>query len=75
MALGNWYICWHALVKQQRTSSWTPLVGGIMGVAGMEILPIRGVASFSWLPLILDWGCLPGLLYTAWYYIFRRDRL
>ena len=34
--------------------SMVPLVGGILGAAGMMVLPIAGVRNYAWLPLLLD---------------------
>jgi hypothetical protein len=44
-----------------------------MGTLGMIVLPSEGLFWYSWAPLILDWGCVPGELYTA-VYVFRARR-
>jgi uncharacterized membrane protein YuzA (DUF378 family) len=69
----NWMTVWAAIFRGKH-SSWVPLVGGLFGVAGVWLLPIAHSHFYWWLPLILDWGCLPGLLSTAWFFAFRRRR-
>jgi hypothetical protein len=69
----NWMTVWAAIFRGKH-SSWVPLVGGLFGVLGVRFLPITRLRSYWWLPLILDYGSLPGLLYTAWFLAFRRHR-
>lgn len=67
----NWAVVWQGIVKRKH-SSWVPLVGGLVGVAGLFIVPLDRLHSYWWVPLILDWGCVPGLLHSGWYYALRR---
>jgi Na+-driven multidrug efflux pump len=69
----NWMTVWAAIFRGKH-SSWVPLVGGLFGVLGVRLLPIARLHSYWGLPLILDYGSLPGLLYTAWFLAFRRHR-
>jgi hypothetical protein len=49
--------------------SWIPFVGGIAGALGLLMLPIKGVSGYWWIPLLVDWGCVPGFTHTAIYYV------
>ena len=65
----NWIIFFNGIFKK-RQSSWIPLMGGVFTAIGLASLPIKGLWKFWWLPLIIDWGCLPGLAHTAYYWLF-----
>ena len=60
----NWVIIYYSLVKKKH-SSWAPLAGGVFAAVGLAILPIAGVAKYWYVPLIVDYGCLPGMTHTA----------
>ena len=36
-----------------------PLAGGLLMVAGMLTAPLAALHMFAWVPLFLDYGCLP----------------
>jgi hypothetical protein len=69
----NWTIVFYALFKK-KYSSWAPLVGGVLAAVGLAILPMAGVAKYWYVPLIIDYGCLPGMAHTAWFYLTGRHR-
>src|SRR6267378_4360897 len=70
----NWMMVWAAIFRGKH-SSWIPLVGSFFGVLGLKYIPIVRLHSWCWLPLILDWGCLPELLSTAWFFASGKHRL
>lgn len=59
---------WGSLARGQ---SWTPLLGG--GLLALVALSVPRVRALFWIPLLLDFGSLPGLSWTlvAW---IRRAR-
>jgi len=60
---GNLWITFGALFKKlKKFESLIPLIGGISGMIGVLVLPVPGAWRFSWLPLIVDLGCLPLLV-------------
>lgn len=65
VALGNGRAAFASWRGHGPPQSWVPLVGGASGVAGLLLLP----HALPWLlvlsPLVLDWGCVPGLLHAA----------
>jgi hypothetical protein len=61
-----------AILKQE-TPSWVPLMGGLSGVVALLLCPLAGTARWWWVPLVLDYGSLPGALHTAWYYWRHRN--
>jgi hypothetical protein len=57
---GNLWITFGGLFKKRKThATLGPLVGGIAGMIGILLLPIEGVRSFCWVPLVVDMGCVP----------------
>lgn len=74
LSLLNWSVAWRRLVRRQQAPSWIPLLGGSLGALGVVALPLPGVARLWWLPLLLDWGCAPGLLHAVVYHVLRKVR-
>lgn len=64
----NWGVFWKGFVRRQEAPSWIPLLGGVLGALGLVAAPIPGTTALCWLPLLLDWGCAPGLLHTGLFY-------
>ena len=75
IAIMNGIVFWQSHIKKLKTSSWIPLIGGILGLSSLLILPIKGLKLWCWLPLIIDWGSIPGLLETIiWhFFIYRKE--
>lgn len=72
------YVCalnWHQVYASRRGTSkgsWIPLIGGGLIAIGLAVSPrTRG---WWWLPLLLDWGCAPGLLHTVLFFLNRARR-
>jgi len=61
---------------KKETPSWIPLLGGGLGACALLVCPVPGTGSWWWAPLLLDFGCLPGALFTGWYYLrhWQRER-
>ena len=70
----NGAIFWQGVVLRRRTSSWVPLVGGLSGAVSLSVVPVPGVGDWWWLPLLTDWGSIPGLGFTVLYLFYRRLR-
>jgi hypothetical protein len=72
------YLCalnWRLVYSRSRgkgKGSWIPLAGGGLMAIGLAVR--AQTSSWWWLPLLLDWGCAPGLLYTAWFFLNRARR-
>ena len=67
--LGGWvialnYAVFYRQFFRRRHHSWIPLIGGFVGVFAMLACPLPAVRRLAWLPLILDPGCVFGLLYS-----------
>jgi len=61
-------INWIALIRRMTTvstTSWIPLVGGLVGMAAIMLEPTRSAWRFWWLPFVVDAGSLPGFALTA----------
>lgn len=69
----NWSIFWRRHVMKSATTSWLPLIGGGVGAVGVLLFP-GDLPPYSWMvPLIIDWGCVPGFAFTAWWYLSRKE--
>ncbi len=51
-----------------------PLLGGLLGCSGILISPWQFVDGYWWLPFILDWGSIPGLVFTLLYFAFGKAK-
>jgi hypothetical protein len=73
VAAVNWYIVVIRQRIQRKSESWIPLVGGISGCAGCLLSPLESIRICWWVPLLIDWGTLPGFTVTAiyWYKYFQ----
>lgn len=66
----NAIVFWKGVVLRQRTPSFIPLLAGVCGTIALFIVPLRGVNRWWWIPLLLDWGSLPGILVGFVYYLY-----
>jgi hypothetical protein len=59
-----------------RASSWIPLIGGVAGSVAFAISPVLdgGLRPYFWVPLLTDWGCLPGFIHAAVFILLMRRR-
>ena len=49
--------------------SVAPILGGLCGMSAVLLFPIADLADrslYSWIPLVLDLGCMPFLLGFPW---------
>ncbi len=67
-------VFWKLFVRKVDAPSWIPLVGGVLGVFGLGILPMEFAHKLCWLPLVLDYGSLPGILHTIVAFVIRGVR-
>ena len=74
LSLMNWAVFWALYVRRVRAPSWTPLLGGLLISIAMLSAPLPYLHRWAFVPLLLDWGCLPGLAYTLWFHLGRTRR-
>lgn len=60
----NASVLWKGAVLKEKTPSWIPLVGGIFGAIGLLALPVAVANRLWFVPLLVDWGSAPGMLFT-----------
>jgi hypothetical protein len=71
--VANWgYPITYALTGKR--GSVIPIVGGFCGALACITLPIAGTPGFWWLPLVIDAGCLGGLITAVPVAIAKRFR-
>lgn len=51
-----------------QSSSWVPVLGGLLGSLSIWLVPLAQVKPFWWIPFVIDYGCLIGLTHTAIYW-------
>ena len=66
----NWAIVISSFTTKKH-SSWVPIFGGALAALGAAVLPYAPLNKFWWVPLIVDWGCVPGLTLTMAYFAWR----
>ena len=74
LAVLNGVVFWKRHVQKRDSASWIPLLGGLLGVAGLLLLPTAVTHKWWWLPLFLDWGSVPGMAYSIVYHLTRSVR-
>ena len=74
IAAVNWRVFWVTTVRRQVWRSWVPVVGGAMLALALVTIPVAWGRRWWWIAFFLDWGGLPGHVYTAFWYIRRAGR-
>src|SRR5215475_12670507 len=64
-------VFWKLFVRKENAPSWIPLLGGILGVFGLGVIPVELAHRLCFLPLLLDYGCLPGFIHTVYAHTAR----
>ena len=80
LSIGNWGTVLRYVVTKKH-SSRIPFLGGIAGAIAILIvppLPFLPIASslkpYFWVPLLLDFGCVPDLTLLCCFLLLRRFR-
>ena len=55
----NAMIFWATVIRKEHAPAVAPILGGILGAAGVALLPFSGTWKWAWVPLVIDWGGLP----------------
>lgn len=67
----NWGAFWVTHIRRSNPApSWIPLLPGLLLCGGLAMAPL----SLGWLctlPLLLDWGAIPGITYTVLWHARR----
>lgn len=75
IALWNWSAIFLQLMHPRGPyPSWIPLIGGLLGSVGLAVLPDERFDQSWWLPLLVDWGSVPGLAATGIFYLWKFAR-
>ena len=61
--------------KKVPNSSAVPLIGGISGMIALLIIPIQDVAKWWWVPLILDYGCIPVFVHSVIHHFIESRKI
>jgi hypothetical protein len=71
LSIRNAIVVWVDVVRKKNIGSIVCLYGGLSGAIGLTIAPLSQPHHWWWLPFLLDWGCLPGLLAMVIYVIYE----
>lgn len=71
MFFTNWRLFYYNYVKRTAFTSVVPMVGGIAGCIGLLLLPVDGANDFWWVPLLIEWGSAPVILFSIGWHVFR----
>lgn len=69
--VSNWKVAYRNIVKKEKQSWIGFFGGGFVGLAFM-IFPNNPVWYMFWVAWLIDWGCVPGTMYTIIYYLYHR---
>jgi hypothetical protein len=72
MLVGGWAILGNWVIACTRSGSLIPFFGGIFVAVGIVVLPIEGIRGLWWIPLLIDLGCMPVLLMTGVFLLWKR---
>ena len=67
----NTHVFVRGYVLRRPSGSWVPFVGGLAGALGLLIVPVAAFHEYWWVPLVIDWGSIPGTLFTILFYLRR----
>lgn len=67
----NWMIFWVCYIRKSRHSSWGPLLGGLFLCIGFLMIPDNPYHHLWWIAFFIDWGCIPGIIFTIIAHIIR----
>lgn len=69
----NWIVFWRRFVRKEKAPSWIPILAGCAGAAALLVIPDPRAHAIAWVPLFIDFGTLPGLLYAAVTHLRNRE--
>lgn len=71
--LTNWRIFW-VNIRKNRHSSWIPILGGLFLGISFFLIPNNSFRWLFWIAFIIDWGSLPGTVYTIIWYVIHNKK-
>ena len=76
-SIGNWSRLIRAMLGH-RKGSGIPIVFGVIGAISIFAAPanydLARWHSFWWVPLFIDVGCVPWLVYFVWFLVKKRGQ-
>lgn len=68
LACINWLTLWVNIVRKKHVS-FAPFIGGIFLCIGILAIPYPVIHKYAWLAFWIDFGSLPWLIMTLYYFI------
>lgn len=69
LTIANATVIVRARLEYSFKESWVPLIGGLCGLTACLLTPLSELQHFWWMPLVLDYGSLPGLVHAVVAYL------
>jgi hypothetical protein len=69
--LGGWVILCNWVIALRARGSQIPLFGGVFVAIALAVAPWEALHWLWWVPLLVDLGCVPLLLLTAGFLLWR----
>ncbi|HDY87955.1 MAG TPA: hypothetical protein ENH82_07580 [bacterium] len=70
----NWWVVWRRYVRrEEKVPSIGPIIGGVSGFLALRVCPLPGANTFSWVPLLVDVGCLPNVALFLWLMLMKKS--
>lgn len=66
ITIANWVI-----PMRTKGGSLIPVIGGVLVAVTFVLVPVNIIHSIWWVPLFADLGCVPLLMLTAGYWLWR----
>jgi hypothetical protein len=76
LALGAYFIvfnwrCIFICLIRRRYISMIPLIGGVVACIACYLSPLPWLNEYWWMPLLLDYGCIPGMIHFGVYHLVQ----
>ena len=71
----NWINAYRVHVTKSSTSSFIPFIAGVLGTIAIFLCPGNDLNRYWIVPLVLDWGCIPGHLHAFYLWLKGRQGL
>ncbi|MGP0566357.1 MULTISPECIES: hypothetical protein [unclassified Nitrospina] len=70
----NAVVFYKGVIRKEKVGSGVPFLGGLFGMIGFLTLPVPLLNEFFWLPLLLDLGCVPLIIYFPIWWMFLKEK-
>jgi hypothetical protein len=73
MFVANWAIRINN-IRGKKSVSYIPFLGGLSGAGALLVMPLEGAWHYCRVPLVVEWGTVPGLVHVLIYHLFLKNK-